>query len=102
MEFTDEENENTEEYKTTIQQQRIQQMKEIQQAAFDMFVRKNKDYGDAFAEFGVIGVIMRIEDKIKRLLSIQKNKIILVDDETLKDTLLDLHNYSAMAIMLLE
>lgn len=41
-------------------------------------------------------------DKIKRLESIEKNKITLVDDEMIRDTLIDLHNYSAMAIMLLD
>lgn len=41
-------------------------------------------------------------DKIKRLESIEQNKIALVDDEKMRDTLIDLHNYSAMAIMLLD
>lgn len=85
--------------KTTAK--RVLQMKEIHEQALELFKRKNTDYGDAFAEFGAIGVIMRIEDKLKRLLSISKNKITLVDDETMKDTLLDLHNYSAMCLMLL-
>jgi hypothetical protein len=80
---------------------RISQMIEIQKIALELFRKKNKDYGDAFARFGIIGVIMRIEDKIQRLISIEKNKIILVNDENIKDTLLDLHNYSAMALMLL-
>jgi hypothetical protein len=44
---------------------------------------------------------MRIEDKIQRGLSITKNGIVLVSDEGLCDTLLDLHNYAAMALMLL-
>jgi hypothetical protein len=81
---------------------RINQMKKIQTTALELFTRKNKDYGDAFAEFGTIGVLMRIEDKLKRIMSITNNKIILVNDETLKDTLLDLHNYSAMALMLMD
>ena len=68
----------------------------------ELFKKKNADYGDAFAEFGVIGVLMRIEDKIKRSLSITKNGITLVDDEKIRDTLIDLHNYAAMAIMLLD
>ena len=45
---------------------------------------------------------MRIEDKLKRSISITKNGINLVSDEALKDTLIDLHNYAAMALMLLE
>ena len=68
----------------------------------ELFKKKNADYGDAFAKFGLIGVLMRIEDKIQRALSIQKNNITLVEDEKIKDTLLDLHNYAAMALMLLE
>ncbi len=78
---------------------RVSQLKEIQAEALELFTRKNKDYGDAFATFGLIGVLVRIEDKIKRALSIQKNKITLVD-ESLRDTLIDLHNYAAMALML--
>ena len=80
---------------------RIKQMEDIQHQALEMFRRKNADYGDAFAKFGVIGVLMRIEDKIQRALSISKSQIQLVKDEKIEDTLLDLHNYAAMALMLL-
>jgi hypothetical protein len=81
---------------------RVGQMKRIQSTALELFTKKNTDYGDAFAEFGVIGVLMRIEDKIKRSLSITKNGVNLVNDEGVRDTLLDLHNYAAMALMLLD
>ena len=81
---------------------RVSQMKEIQSTALELFARKNADYGDAFAKYGVIGVLMRIEDKIQRSLSITKNGVNLVSDEGIKDTLLDLHNYAAMALMLLQ
>ena len=84
------------------QETRIEQMKRIHAIALDIFTKKNTDYGDAFAEFGVIGVLMRIEDKIKRSLSITKNGVNLVKDEGIRDTLLDLHNYAAMALMLLD
>jgi hypothetical protein len=83
-------------------QTRVDQMKKIHAVALDLFTRKNTDYGDAFAEFGVIGVLMRIEDKIKRSLSITKTGIHLVNDEGIRDTMLDLHNYAAMALMLLD
>jgi hypothetical protein len=81
---------------------RIDQMKKIQSDGLELFSKKNADYGDAFAKFGVIGVLMRIEDKIQRSLSITKNGINLVNDENMRDTLLDLHNYAAMALMLLD
>ena len=81
---------------------RIEQMEKIQNEGLELFKRKNKDYGDAIAEYGVIGVLVRMGDKIKRLQNIEKNQITLVNDEKMKDTLIDLHNYAAMAIMLLD
>ena len=81
---------------------RVEQMKEIQSEALELFTKKNIDYGDAFAKYGVIGVLMRIEDKIQRSLSITKNCVNLINDEKIQDTLLDLHNYAAMALMLLK
>jgi hypothetical protein len=81
---------------------RLRQMALIQRRAFDLFQKKNADYGDAFATYGAVGVIVRMGDKISRMSSIEKNKITLVNDENMIDTLMDLHNYSTMAIMLLE
>lgn len=79
---------------------RVEQLKKIQNEALELFARKNIDYGDAFAKYGVIGVLMRIEDKLGRLRTITKNGVVLVNDESIRDTLIDLHNYSAMALML--
>ena len=73
---------------------RVKQMKDIQQEALELFTKKNKDYGDAFSSYGPIGVIIRMQDKIERLISINKNSIVLVDNETIRDTLIDLHNYA--------
>ena len=81
---------------------RVEQMKQIQKDGLELFIKKNSDYGDAFAKYGVIGVLMRIEDKLQRLMSITKNGVNLIKDETIRDTLIDLHNYSAMALMLLD
>lgn len=81
---------------------RVDQMQIIQKEALELFTRKNKDYGDAFAQYGVIGVLMRIEDKLQRSRTISKNGINLVQEETMRDTLLDLHNYAAMALMLID
>lgn len=81
---------------------RVEQMKIIQNEALELFTKKNIDYGDAFAKYGVIGVLMRIEDKIQRTLSITKNGVNLINDENIRDTLIDLHNYAAMALMLID
>ncbi len=84
------------------QNRRVEQMKAVQAEGLALFTRKNADYGDAFAKYGVIGVLMRIEDKIQRSMSITKNGVNLVNDEGIRDTLIDLHNYAAMALMLLD
>ena len=78
---------------------RVEQYRAIHGEALELFIRKNADYGDAFATFGTIGVLVRIQDKLNRAISLDKNKITLVD-ESIRDTLLDLHNYAAMALML--
>ena len=81
---------------------RVEQYSRVQQEALELFKAKNRDYGDAFAHYGSIGVLVRMGDKISRLKSITKSSITLVNNETLRDTLIDLHNYAAMAIMLLD
>jgi hypothetical protein len=87
---------------STTNNERISQMQSIQSEGLELFKRKNQDYGDAFANYGVIGVLVRMGDKIARLQSISTKSVSLVDTESLRDTLIDLHNYSAMAIMLLD
>ena len=81
---------------------RVEQLRKIQNDALELFTKKNIDYGDAFAKYGIIGVLMRIEDKIQRSLSITKNGVNLINDEGMRDTLLDLHNYAAMALMFID
>jgi hypothetical protein len=78
------------------------QLATIQQEALELFKKKNADYGDSFATYGPIGVLVRMGDKISRLQTITTKGIILVDDEALRDTLIDLHNYAAMGVMLLD
>ena len=81
---------------------RVNQISAVQSEALELFRKKNADYGDAFATYGPIGVIVRMGDKINRLVSINQNGVTLVDSESVRDTLIDLHNYAAMAIMLLD
>ena len=81
---------------------RVSQYKTVHNEALSLFTKKNQDYGDAFANFGPVGVIVRMGDKINRLSSVTKNQVSLVQNESIRDTLIDLHNYAAMAIMLLD
>jgi len=79
---------------------RVTQLANIQDKALELFKKKNNDYSNSFETYGLIGILVRLQDKINRCLTIADN-CIRVTDETLLDTLLDLHNYAAMGIMFL-
>ena len=81
---------------------RVLQMLKVQKEGLELFRRKNKDYGDSFANYGTVGVIVRMGDKINRLSSVTKSGVNFVNTESIRDTLIDLHNYAAMAIMLID
>tara|TARA_B100001094_G_C18027371_1_gene718308 strand:- start:691 stop:957 length:267 start_codon:yes stop_codon:yes gene_type:complete len=81
---------------------RLAQLTKVQTEARDLFAKKNKDYGDAFANYGPVGVLVRMGDKITRMQNITNSGITLVENEKLRDTLIDLHNYAAMAILLID
>ena len=78
------------------------QMRKVQDEGLELFSRKNRDYGDAFIDYGVIGILVRLGDKIRRAQSITSKEVALVDTESIRDTLIDLHNYAAMAIMIID
>lgn len=81
---------------------RVDQLVAVQEEARELFRRKNADYGDAFATYGTVGVLVRLGDKLQRLMSISEKGVSLVDTESMRDTLIDLHNYAAMAVLLMD
>lgn len=69
---------------------------------YNMFCRKNHDYGNSFEKsldtFGLVAGIVRMNDKFERLVSLNDpNKDAQIASESLVDTLEDLSNYAAMA-----
>jgi len=71
--------------------------------SFNLGVSKNNDYGsDNILKFGIIGIIVRLGDKIARYKNLTTNKNIeqKVKDESLKDTLMDIINYATYGEML--
>ena len=80
-------------------------LNEIHKLSLTLFKSKNEKYGDAFASFGVIGILVRMNDKIMRfdnLIKMVEKPDVKIDNESVIDTLMDLSNYTAMALMLLE
>ena len=70
-----------------------------------LYRKKNNDYGDSFGvsfqEYGMLMPCIRLEDKLRRLKSLLKNKP-LVTDERVEDTLMDLANYAIMTLIELD
>ncbi len=80
--------------------------KEICDRLNKTYYEKNKDYGDSFGqsfeEFGLISAVVRMGDKYSRIKNLAYNQEIAVEDEAIKDTLLDLANYCIMTVMEIE
>lgn len=64
--------------------------------------RKFADYGRSYASFGELGVVVRMSDKMARISNIYKNKRQAIKIESIRDTAIDLANYSIMLVMLLD
>ena len=68
-----------------------------------LYERKNHDYGDSFSDtfekLGTISAVTRMYDKMNRIISLVTTKEQKVNDESLRDTLIDLANYAVMTIM---
>jgi hypothetical protein len=69
-----------------------------------LFQNKNREYGNAFESYGVLGVVCEILGAVNRLPQLVlwapnhgKGK-----DEIIRNVLIDLHNYATMAINCLD
>ena len=76
-------------------------MEKIQSELLSLFKRKNEQYGNAFAKYGIVGVMIRMGEKINRFLSINHSNIELKDEESAKRYFvgfakLFLHGYNAI------
>ena len=86
---------------------KVEMHKEICDELNNLYERKNKDYGDSFGksfnEYGMTMSCIRLEDKLNRLKVLTKpGAIQQVQDESIRDTLLDLANYSIMTVIELD
>ena len=71
-----------------------------------LYARKNHDYGDSFhlsfVEEGMAMARIRLGDKFNRFKTLSRNKKQEVNDESIRDTLIDLANYAIMTILEME
>jgi hypothetical protein len=74
----------------------------VQEECLSRFNEKNNEYGDAMNHYGLIGVLMKLEEKIKQSIHVSKSGIDIVPSDHLRDTLISLSNHTTMAIILLD
>ena len=71
-----------------------------------LYAKKNHDYGDSFhlsfVEEGMAMSRIRLGDKFNRFKTLSRNKTQEVNDESIRDTLIDLANYAIMTILEME
>lgn len=88
---------------------KVSKFKEITAEMEILYTLKNTNYGNSFSEqfkeYGLTSLCIRLDDKIRRLKSINKQLSegnVNLDDESVRDTLIDLANYSVLGIMELD
>lgn len=84
----------------------VKRHEEICQSLNALYARKNADYGDSFhntyLDYGMVMPLIRLDDKLSRLKALYKKGNRQVQDESVRDTLLDLANYAIMTAMELD
>lgn len=77
--------------------------KDVTEEMNALYERKNHDYGNSFSEtfrkLGIISAATRMLDKMNRIVSLVTKDQQKVNDESLRDTLIDIANYAVMTIM---
>lgn len=71
-----------------------------------LYERKNHDYGDSFhqtfSEEGMAMARIRLGDKLRRFKTLSRGGEQKVNDESIRDTLIDLANYAIMTVLEME
>ena len=90
----------------TTTKTKVQMHREICEEINDLYARKNHDYGDSFhqtfVEEGMAMARIRLGDKFNRFKTLSRSEEQKVDDESIKDTLIDLANYAIMTVLEME
>ena len=80
----------------------VYKFKDLTGKMCETYIRKNHDYGNSFDKsldkFGLVASVVRIGDKMNRIESLVQKKA-MVQDESIRDTLLDMANYAILTVM---
>lgn len=90
----------------TTTKRKVQLHREVCEEINDLYTRKNHDYGDSFhqtfVEEGMAMARIRLGDKFSRFKTLSRGGEQKVNDESIRDTLIDLANYAIMTVVEME
>lgn len=90
----------------TTTKTKVQLHREVCEEINDLYARKNHDYGDSFhqtfVEEGMAMARIRLGDKFNRFKTLSRDGEQKVNDESIRDTLIDLANYAIMTVLEME
>lgn len=85
---------------------KVEKHKQICEELNALYAKKNHDYGDSFhisfVEEGMSMPRIRLGDKFNRFKNLSRGSKQEVNDESIRDTLIDLANYAIMTILEME
>ncbi|KOA76610.1 hypothetical protein ADU78_05875 [Clostridium botulinum] len=85
---------------------KLEKHKQLCQELNKLYELKNKKYGDSFGktykEYGSSMICIRLDDKLSRAKELLLHGEEGTEDESIRDTLIDLANYALMGIIELE
>lgn len=71
----------------------------------DLLNRKRQDYGDpqrTLGRFGLLGIAIRLNDKMERLINLTTTKTDKPNFESIEDTLKDIAGYAILGLALMK
>ena len=90
----------------TTTKTKVQLHREVCEEINDLYARMNHDYGDSFhqtfVEEGMAMARIRLGDKFNRFKTLSRGGEQKVNDESIRDTLIDLANYAIMTVVEME
>lgn len=82
---------------------KIEEHQKILDNLHTIYIAKNHDYGDSvhdtYEKYGLTSFLVRMEDKLNRVRTLNQKQDIQVPTERIEDTLLDLANYAILAVI---
>lgn len=80
----------------------ITKLADVASDVISLVLEKNEDYGDAWQKQSIIGVLVRLADKLYRIETLADGREALVAGEDIEESLIDAIGYSMLGLLYLD